>query len=97
MIEHDDSGVGSRAALAFLGNRGLGAQRVANENGMREARIGHAQVRDRSAERSVAHRHSNHQPEREDAVYDALAELGAASEFRVEMKRLGIMGQRAEN
>ena len=97
MVEHDDSRVGARAALAFFGDRRFGAQRVADKDRVREARIGHAKIRDRSAERGVADRHADHQAEREDAVDDALAEFGVLRKFGVEVQRLGIMRERAED
>src|SRR5580704_5000550 len=97
MVEHDDSRVGPRTALALLSDRRLSAKCIADKHRMGEARISHAQVGDRGAESSIAHRYSDHQPECEDAVHDALAELGALGKFRIEMERLWIVRQRAKD
>jgi hypothetical protein len=61
---------------ALLDHGGGGAQGVAVKHRLREAHVGHAEVRDGGAERGVADRDADHQPEREQAVHDALPELG---------------------
>src|SRR5271155_6000023 len=64
---------------------------------MREARVGHAQVGDGGAEGGISDRYTDHQAEREDAVDDALAELGALGEFGVEMERLWVVCECAKD
>src|SRR6266404_2339681 len=94
--EFDDAGVGPRLALAHAQDLGLYAKRIAVEDRLGKAHVGHAEIGDRGAERGVVHGDADHQAEREQAVDDALAELGLAGEFLVEMQRLHVHGERAE-
>ena len=71
-------------------------QRVAVEHRLGEAHVGHAEIGDGGAERRVVHRDADHQAEREQAVDDALAELGLGGELLVEVQGLHVHGQRAE-
>ena len=96
MLEHDDACVGPRLALALLRDASLRPDGVADKHRARESDIGHAEIRDRGAERRVAHGQSDHQTERKDAVDDALSEFRVLGEFRVEVQRLRIVRQRGK-
>ena len=66
------------------------------EHRLGKAHLGHAEVGDGRAQGGVVDGDADHQAEREQAVDDALAELGLAGELVVQMQRLDVQGQRAE-
>ena len=71
-------------------------ERIAMEDGLGKLHLGHAEVADGGAERGVADRHADHQPEREQAVDQRLAPLGLGGEMVVDVQRLGIERQAGE-
>jgi hypothetical protein len=73
-----------------------GTNRVAVEYRLGELHLVHAEIGDGGAERRVVHRDADHQAQGEDAVDDALAELGLRRELLVDMERLDVHGERAE-
>src|SRR5882724_4542388 len=83
MLELDDAAIRPRLAVAHGDDHGTAAQRVAVEHRLREAHVGHAEIGDRRPERRVVDAHADHEAEREEAVDDALAELGAGGEMRI--------------
>src|SRR5690349_9772021 len=95
VAEFDDAGVRPRLALTAAQHRGADLERVAVEYRLGELHVGHAEVCDGGADRGVVHRDADHQPQGEQAVDDALAELGLFRELLVEVQRLHVHGQRA--
>ena len=75
---------------------GAGAQGVAVEDRLGKADLAHPEIGDRGTERRLADADADHQAEGEEAVDQALAELGLLGELLVEMQRLGVHRQGAE-
>jgi hypothetical protein len=94
MLEGDDPGLGTGIAVLQSDHLGLGAKRVANENGLGHAYLVVAEIGDEGAERGVADRKAYHQRECEGAVDDDTAEFGPRRIFGVQVERLRVMGQR---
>src|SRR5262249_22095870 len=61
-----------------------------------KSNIGHPQIGDRGPEGCFANTDADYQSESEQAVHQTLAELGLFGELLVEMKRLRVHRQRAE-
>src|SRR6185312_5448805 len=91
--EYDNARVGPRFRGAHLHDFGFGAQRVADEDGLGHPHLVVAQIGDQRAQSGVVDRNPHHQGEREEAVDDDLAEFRGRGILRVEMERLGIVGQ----
>src|SRR5437868_6528638 len=96
MLELDDPGVLARLAAPFRLHDCSRPQRVAVEDRLRKPNVAHPQIGDRRTERRFADADADDQTEREQAVDQALAELGLFSEFFVEVQGLRVHRQCAE-
>ena len=96
MLELDDPGVLARLAAPFRLHDRSRPQRVAVKDRLRKPDIAHPEIGDRRPERRFADADADDQTEGEQAVDEALAELGLLGEFFVEMQRLRVHRQRAE-
>ena len=96
MLEGHDPSVGTRARGPGRHYLGLEPERVADQYRHREGRLLEAQVGHRGAQRRVTHAYPDHQPQGQQAVHQAFAELGAGRELGIEVQGLRVVGHKAE-
>src|SRR5207245_494140 len=96
MLENHDSPLRARLALPNLNNFGFRRDGIADEDRLGKLCLVKAEIADGGAQRQLADGESDHQPEREDAVDQALPKFGVFGKFRIQMERLRIHRQRRE-
>src|SRR6516165_1022929 len=96
VLELDDAGVLARLATPLGSHDRSRPQRVTVKNWLGKPDFAHPQIGDGGSERRFADAHTDHQSERKDAVYQTLAKLRPLCELLVEMKRLRVHRQGAE-
>src|SRR5436190_13858351 len=96
VLELDKTLPWPRLARALGNDFCVRPQGIAVEHRLGKFDLGHTQIANGGAERGVIHAHADHDAERVEAVEQPLAELGLPGELGIEMQRLRIHGQQAE-
>ena len=97
VLEHHDAVAGARLAVAQPEHHGIHMQRIPGEHRLGKTHLVPTQVADRGAQRGVAHRNAHHQPEREHAVHQGLAELGCLGILGIQVDRRRVVRHGAED
>lgn len=96
VLEHDKTGSRPRFTLAPLGDFGLHANRIADENGIRHVDGVVAEICDQRAERRVADGDPHHQRRGIKPIHDDTAELRSSCIHSIEVQRLRIVSEGRE-
>src|SRR5688572_28315741 len=94
-LDRHDAGARATLRVALVEHLGLGVQRVAGKERVREPDVGPAEIRDRLLA-DIGHAHADHERDGERAAHHAAPELAVARVLLVEMQRVRVHREKRE-